>query len=149
MAAFSAAWRTTHLTTFSLVPEPHTVPLWVTQRKIRQSSMQATASHFILGALACSSPQLSSRSASGFVQTSYPDTESLPRRKNPICGLRTHPLVCGHEETTAAIEQVIISIQISSTDQPAARNKQETAAKIFTFMLQNVFHAIRTDASPA
>jgi len=59
------------------------------------------------------------------------------------------PLVCGHEETTAAIEQVIISIQISSTDQPAARNKQETAAKIFTFMLQNVFHAIRTDASPA
>jgi hypothetical protein len=29
----------------SLIPEPHTVPLWVTQRKISPSSMQATASH--------------------------------------------------------------------------------------------------------
>ena len=43
MAAFWAAWRTTHQTTFSLIPEPHTVPLWVTQRKISPSSMRATA----------------------------------------------------------------------------------------------------------
>ena len=45
MAAFLAHWRTTHQTTFSLIPEPQTVPLWVTQRKIRPSSMRATASH--------------------------------------------------------------------------------------------------------
>jgi hypothetical protein len=32
------AWRTTHQTTFSLMPDPHTVPLWVTQRKIEHST---------------------------------------------------------------------------------------------------------------
>ena len=34
MAAVFADWRTTHQTTFSLMPEPQTVPLCVTQRKM-------------------------------------------------------------------------------------------------------------------
>ena len=49
MAAFLAHWRTTHQTTFSLIPEPQTVPLWVTQRKIRPSSMLSNRKPFIDG----------------------------------------------------------------------------------------------------
>jgi hypothetical protein len=68
MAAFLADCRTTYHTTFSLMPEPQIVPLWVTQRKMCPSAIRATVSH--------SSTASFTQSGTGTVRTWPP----LPKR---------------------------------------------------------------------
>jgi hypothetical protein len=89
--------------------------------------------------------------------TGYP--ESLPRRKNPIYGLRTHPLVCGQEETSRVRrgrrfdpDQVPITCRRIKQREPQLRFSRSSSESVFSCgqnRCQSGLSAVRVKAAPA